>query len=327
MANGVLENVDNFINNDQPVNFIQPVAVAPGPDGNYYLFYWAILPPPYLGRETLNYAVVDPRLDGGNGAVVRKGVPLAHTTQPRVTIVRHANNRDFWVLTYGTDGTYGVKEQGFQAFLLTKAGVQPAAVVSRAGLAAQPRLGGCELKAAPNGRLLASTGTIVGPGTATSYVCVYDFDNATGLVSRERLVRQLPPPFVPTQEYEVYSVSFSPNSQLLYTSEPTPGVDFANPSSRHRSGDVWQYDLTRATPAAIEQSRVKVSDVPVLTRPGNRAIGGHRRGRAATGSRWYAVGYAGPLSLPRRHDHGNNSTGRPRPSSGSPTRWGWAVGW
>ena len=64
-----------------------------------------------------------------------------------MVLVRHRNNRDFWVITRDLD------TRGFEAFLLTRTGVSSRPVVSLAGQANYPDRS--NLVAAPNGQRLA----------------------------------------------------------------------------------------------------------------------------------------------------------------------------
>jgi len=282
MANGILDNPRILA--DVPYErVIQSTAIAPGPNGLYYVFYWTLFREGSLTSYNLTYATVDAHRQNGDGEVVSKGHVLTRTFKARVSIVRHQNNRDFWVITRDLD------TRGFQAFLLTRTGVGATPVVSLAGLAARPT--GCELKAAPNGRRLVCSGTLPQPGTTSAeYVCVYDFDNATGVVSHEQTVRRLP--FLAAGP-NLRTASFSPSSQLLYTIEPNPNFS-SEPPQHYRANDIWQYDLRLTTPTEIEQSRVKVSDVPLPPGPEDNA-GGEGLQLAPYGTLWAVSFYA------RRH--------------------------
>ena len=233
----------------------QPCVFAPGPDGNYYLFYWNLAAG--ASAYQLCYAVVDVRQNGGSGAVIRKG-QLLPTFLPHFTVVRHRNNRDFWLV--GRD----LESRGFRAYRLGPHGVEPTPVVSLAGVALYPN--GIELKAAPNGRRLVC-------GVAASYaytpqhaLALYDFDNATGAVSNELVVPRTPANTPPTNTFQGRpsnftqggTLSFSPDSRLLYSTE-----DNLNPLDPRRYGDLWQYDLTQPTAGAVTRSRFLVSNVAV----------------------------------------------------------------
>lgn len=241
---------------------IQSVAIAPTPGNthDYYVFYWNRANEQGQTAYALSWARVDMRLNNGHGAVAEKGQRLTTTFGPRVTVVRHQNNRDFWVLTRD------LSTRGFQAFLLSTQGVSRTPVVSLARQGHYPDYG--ELKAAPNGRRLAS-GAIERTGTLDEgLVCVYDFDNATGMVSNEMVVRRRPTsPFAFYTDgrpngYATLSCSFSPNSQLLYAVEGPP-EDKVSP---RRNADLWQYDLSQSSPEAIAASRFWVSNAPLPAR-------------------------------------------------------------
>ncbi|GAA4357494.1 hypothetical protein GCM10023185_22260 [Hymenobacter saemangeumensis] len=243
----------------------QSAAIAPAPanDHDYYVFYWEKATVDGQTAYALCWARVDMRLNNGRGGVAEKGRQVTRTLYGRVTIVRHQNNRDFWVLTPD------LLSRGFQAFLLSPAGVSATAVVSLAGQAQFPDQG--ELRAAPNGRRLARGGLLrTGPGSGERLVCVYDFDNATGVVSNEQIIYRTPVAQLNVggdgrlfcSELTQFC-AFSPNSELLYTAESTP----LTASSPRRLSDLWQYDLMRPGAAAIAASRFLVSAVPVPPLP------------------------------------------------------------
>jgi len=278
MANGILDAPRGFVD----ITFermVQSTAAVTGPDRLHYIFYWTLFRENGVTSYNLTYAVVDDRLQNGDGAVVSKGHVLARTLKARVTVVRHQNNLDFWVITRDLD------TRGFQAYLLTRRGVDPTPVGSLVGQAATPT--GCELKAAPDGRRLVCSGTLSQPGnTSAEFVCVYDFDNATGVVSREQAVRRLP--FLAAGP-RLRTASFSPNSHLLYTVEPNPDLPSVLPR-HYRASDIWQYDLRRNTPPEVEQSRFKVSDVPLP--PGlDDSAGGDGLQLTPDGTLWAALFY------------------------------------
>ena len=262
MPNGSLNNVTNTTLHDNwwidPSR--QSCAIAPGPDGLYYVFYWIKDPELAYATYGLSYAVVDMRLNGGFGDVVRKQL-LSRTFSPRVTIVRHRNNRDFWVVSRDLDS------RGFQSFLLNKKGVSNTPVLSMAGETLFPNLN--ELKAAPNGQhLVCGAVTQTDAAGPMGCVCVYDFDNATGRASNELVVQRNPiAPYRVTDkgqpvnfDFSAFAhASFSPDSKLLYSIE-----QYLVPADARRPNDLWQYDLTQTSPQAISRSRYRVSNAPLL---------------------------------------------------------------
>lgn len=240
----------------------QTIAIAPAPGNNfeYYLFYWSGATASGEPSYALTWAVVDMRQHSGRGAVTDKGHQLTRTRRGHLTVVRHANNRDFWIIVRTPD------TRGFQAFLLSKSGVIATPVVSLAGQTEYPEESA--LKAAPNGRRLACGAIARAGATDEDLTCVYDFDNATGQASNELVLRHTARQLVqrasdgrPIDVRAVAACSFSPDSRLFYAIEQTTPA--ARLAVLRRSGDVWQYDLTQPTPASIAASRFLVSDLPV----------------------------------------------------------------
>ena len=240
------------------------IVPSPGRPNCYHVFHWNKAADPLRG-VALAYVVVDMRLNAGRGGLVERGTPIAYTATPRMAAVRHANNRDFWILTRDED------TRGFVALGLAPRGLNPTPVVSLAGQALYPHF--ADLQVAPDGRHLATDGVTVQsqtttlPGTAQSGVCLYDFDNATGIVSHERVLRLVPLPGyrvdgrgrpIPNN-IVLYGSSFSPNGTKLYTTESSP---FPVLQNSRRVTDIWQYDLTRPTTVGISASRFLVSNVP-----------------------------------------------------------------
>ncbi len=265
MQNGILIERSAVVNDGDWIPYASPqtVAIVPTAPPLYHVFYWSgVRDAENNWLYLLKYAVVDMRLQGGLGAVVRKSAVLTRTANPRLTAVRHANNRDFWLLTRDEDS------RGFQAFRLGPQGLDTVAVRSLAGQAQYPSW--AMLKAAPNGRRLVC-GTLAGVGTANVLggLTVYDFDNATGQVSNEQTIRQVPVPNFGTTAagrprglYTPYfQSSFSPNSRVLYN------IELQNTGSQ-RSTDLYQYDLSQLANVA-GLSRYWVSGItPTPTRYG-----------------------------------------------------------
>ena len=237
-------------------------AIVPAPGGQYYIFYWSQGQLEGQPAYTLTYSVVDPRRNGGYGDVVRKNVRLTSAFVPQLTVLRHRNNRDFWVVARDPDS------RGFHAFLLGPHGLDPTPVVSLAGQAAYPDQS--VLMAAPNGQRLACAAQMRAGAVSEWQLCLYDFDNASGAVAGEQIFRRVPVPPIavnnsgrPQTAGPFSATCFSPDSRVLYTCEAN---DAALVAAR-RLSDVWQYDLTRPTAAAIGQSRFWVSNVPALPPP------------------------------------------------------------
>ncbi|MBQ4820259.1 T9SS type B sorting domain-containing protein [Aquimarina sp. MMG016] len=191
-------------------------------------------------NDGLQYSIVDMTLDGGNGAVVQgqKNIPLVtydttdqleslYKCSEKITAVKSDDCDSFWVITHFSDTYY--------AFKVDDTGVNPTPTTSQIGVTVpvsgyrRNALG--YLKASPEGDKLALAhygfATIAatdGPGK----VLLYDFDNATGIVSNELELYNGDGP---------YGVEFSQSGQRLYTSIGS-GIDGEG------DGFMLQFDLS-----------------------------------------------------------------------------------
>jgi PKD repeat protein len=208
----------------------------PGSATNYYLFTQAHFGGSQNDGDGLYVSEIDMTLDNGNGAVIMHTDTLQRIACEKLTAVNHCNGRDVWVINheYGTDA--------FNAFLVTPAGVQPA-VVSNVGFVINGGFNNTTaigmIKVSPNGKKIASTITYHYPRLE-----LFDFDNATGVVSNGQTI-------INANIQSPYSVEWSPDGKHLY---------YENSGDRQvLFGNIWQFDMTLPTIAAIEASMTKVS--------------------------------------------------------------------
>jgi len=215
--------------------------IVPKPDSAnlFYVFNpdWSTLP-----NQGIHYSVVDMLQQGGLGAVTLKNQVLTPgPTTDKLTAVRHCNGKDYWVLSHPANSNT------FNAYLLTKNGINLTPVVSSAGTIHQYitpynsnafREGFGSLKASPNGKKLA----LGIESDALPILEIFDFDNSTGMVSNAITVNypgQMGP----------WSVSFSPDNSKLYSVPHTLNFDTTY---------VYQYDLSSGIPAQIIASQTLV---------------------------------------------------------------------
>ncbi len=195
----------------------------PGQDSLFYLF----TPPQFVPGETFRYSIVDLTLNGGYGDVVNKNTPLFSPTTEKVTAVHHANNSDIWVIGH----SFGNAD--FLAYLVTSSGIDTVPVISTAGV---PHTGSVSnmtgiMKTSPCGDRIALT------VSGDNFVELFDFDNASGVVSNANYLGDIPFNF-----FGLYGVEFSPDGSRLYvTQEGTPGI-------------LIQYDLLAGSAAAVVAS-------------------------------------------------------------------------
>lgn len=201
-----------------PNSATQGVVVVPNPGSlnEYYIFTLDAAENDL--RNGLSYSVVDMSRQGGLGEVVLKNVRIPVPVgdgriAEKMTVVRHANERDIWVTVHGWGNNV------FCSYLLTPNGVSATPVLSAAG--SVHRGGGRgrinpydnynsigAMKVSPNGRRLA-VAQFNGP-----LVELFDFNHGTGVVSNARIIDNTVPSILGGN----YGVEFSPNSNLLYVS-------------------------------------------------------------------------------------------------------------
>ena len=140
--------------------------------------------------------------------------------------VRHSNSVDFWVIAhqFGSDAFY--------SYLVNSTGVSTTPVVSNVG----STLGGSDINAIGQLKSNAAGNRIANALYDIGAVELFDFDNATGLLSNTVSI---------TTGSWCYGVEFSPNGNYLY--------------STWSPGSVAQYDLLAGTPTDIENSEVSLA--------------------------------------------------------------------
>ena len=205
------------------------IIPKPGNSNSYYIF--TIDKPSYFLTEDepidgVNYSEVDMTLNNGLGDVVdtQKNIHLItydvnnatqseYKSSEKITAVTHSDGSAVWVITHFRNKFY--------AFLVDYTGVVDTPVVSSVQQMVEPRINeeGANvtaigyLKVSPDGEKIAiahSSTNLGSPRNGTKKsgkVLLYDFNNATGVVSNQKNVISNTYP---------YGVEFSPNSELLY---------------------------------------------------------------------------------------------------------------
>ncbi|MES2485152.1 MAG: T9SS type B sorting domain-containing protein [Bacteroidota bacterium] len=208
----------------------QSAIIIPKPLSlNIYYIFTLTLEGSWQG---LRYSEIDTSLDGGLGAVTQnKNVPLITPCTEQITAVRHANGTDIWVIVHG----YG--NNAFHAYLVTPAGVGTTAVTSNSGVAFAANAAatvGC-MKASPKGTKLGMCNSLSG-------IKLFDFDDATGIISA---------PVVIANNEGNYGVEFSPSGNMLYT-------------STEAASTITQYNLT--APDIAASATLLFTGGPILSR-------------------------------------------------------------
>ncbi len=134
--------------------------------------------------DGLYYSVIDMNLNNGLGDVdtafihnlgyIHNKVPLQDTTAEKVIAVKHANNRDYWVVTRGNNN------DSIYAFLVTCNGVNNIPVASKVDFTWQKTTMGFDLKGAGFLRATRDGKSIIEVDQAGAVL--YDFDNNVGKI-------------------------------------------------------------------------------------------------------------------------------------------------
>jgi gliding motility-associated-like protein len=177
----------------------QSATIVPKP-GSSSLFYVFTLDASARANG-FRYSIVDITLDGGLGGVTSDKNVLIYTPScEKISIVKHANSIDFWVITHGFNNDL------FYAHLLTSAGLNTSAVISKSGIIVNQDNDGYNsmgyMKIAPNGSKLILCHQFLDTSE------LFDFNNSSGVVSNPKVLL--------SNYGQFYGAEFSPNSEVLY---------------------------------------------------------------------------------------------------------------
>lgn len=193
----------------------------------------------------LAYSIVDLSKNGGLGDFTTVNNVITGGLTEQITLVRHANGKDVWIIVH----PYGTAQ--YQAILATDAGFQ-APISSTIGAMINGGWGTSygDITASHDGKLLAGCRSTANETGNESDVELFDFDNATGLLSN---YRTLP------SEGHVLKLQFSPDNSKLYAvgfdenynSSPLVQWDFNQPDvaaskttiENIKNGNVWDMQL------------------------------------------------------------------------------------
>ncbi len=173
----------------------------------------------------INYSIVSMLGAGGLGEVIEKNTNLLIEGSEKISVVETADGVNYWIVTH-----FGNK---FYSYLLDASGIVTPPVISTIG----PDIENFEnfrgaMKIAPNGSRLAISHCLFEPSLG-GLAYLYDFDNATGMVSNQLLIGD---------DLVYYGVEFSSDSSKLYFSGKT--LDNLGQSDRIV---IEQYDLNAAS--------------------------------------------------------------------------------
>lgn len=203
----------------------------PGNDSLYFLF----TPPDQFNTTgSFCYSIVDMTLNNSYGDITNKNTPLFSPSTEKVTAVLHANGTDIWVIGHSFNNA------DFYAYLITSAGINITPVISTAGTVHggddDNNLG--TMKASPCGDKIALV-------VQTNFAELFDFDNATGIVSNPVFLGD----YSPFNAWGLYAAEFSPGGTKLYLTQENPAM-------------LVQYDLLAGSDSAIAASADTIVYLP-----------------------------------------------------------------
>lgn len=189
----------------------------PGHEGEYFLFHtW--VDEEYLARKLL-YTHIDMNANGGKGEVLEKNQLLWQDTfSLALTATRHANGRDWWVVSARDTSSV------YYLYLLDPAGIHGPMIQ-------QPDEGWIQGHAITLSNIFSPDGSKfvrVGADTPAAFR-MYDFDRCAGILSNPTIVQ------IPDSVAFPTWTCFSPNSRFLYVQ---------NWAERLYQYDTWASDIS-----------------------------------------------------------------------------------
>lgn len=240
---GNLESTSSAIIVQQPLN-----------DSLYYIFTIDA----YGSTNGLQYSIINMKLNNGLGDVVKKNIQLINPVSEKIAIIKHANNRDYWIVSHLFDGS-----NNFIAYLLTPSGVDSKSIISSVGeiiyvdFHRNNVIG--QMKASPAGNKIAAA------FTRYNFTQLFDFDNNTGILSNPIKLYG----FHNDDDIDfgghggMYGLEFSPDGKFLYTSSGFTGWYIGEQIPYDKlSQFISQFDISLPSAYYINNSRIKVLENP-----------------------------------------------------------------
>ena len=208
----------------------------PGYRDRYFLFYPQPFSSVLIERDTttkLHYAIIDMTGNGGLGQVLDRDILLLQRTTEKVAAARHCNGVDWWIIGHEA------ASNRFFCWLFDKDGIHSPTIssVGRPNSGVKSSKAGA-MKVSPNLRKLAmNNGQDSAPSQPNNgFLELFDFDNATGIVSNTLLLQD--------SIRDPVGLAFSADNSKLY--------GFNSP------GRLYQYDLSNPNPDSILASRTLI---------------------------------------------------------------------
>jgi hypothetical protein len=209
----IMSGGDSIVGNG---SMTQGLLIIPFPDDTvkYYILHID-----YPGNR-LYYSIVDMSLNNGLGMVATSNVLLTDTISEKLSAVKAANGKDWWLITIGNNPLCS-----FYKYKIDSSGIQfkgkiaiPQTIYAWAG----------QLMFSVDGSKLLSSGNI-----GSTYI--YDFNRCTGEINNPTFIDS----YASGANMQVrYGCSFSPSGKYIYLSS---------------SDSLWQFDTQSANVSATRQ--------------------------------------------------------------------------
>ena len=217
--------------------FIVPVPMS---DSLYYLFTTDGIER-YL-QNGLRYSLIDMCLDNGKGDIIsdEKNILLLDTVGEKLCAVAQPSGPNIWLIAHKHF------TNSFYAYLITPSGIN-APVISSVGSIHTGNMSyydGCgtaigQMKASSDGSRIGLAFSNVSPEVAE----VFDFDPLTGIINN---------PISLAPNVGNYGVEFSPDNTKFYLTS---------------INGIYQFDLSAGSPAAINTSKVQITNSSCIPGP------------------------------------------------------------
>lgn len=216
----------------------QSAVIVPQPNSNRYYYVFTL--DAFAGPNGFSYSIVDMQAASGFGDVTVKNVQLLSPASEKLTVIKHSNNQDFWIVIHGWNNNT------FHAFLLSDTGINTTPVNTSIGIIHSGG-GGTNNAANAIGYMKASSdGTMIALAIAIEDIYeLFEFDNSTGTLSNLVTITD---PDNNASTCLPYGLEFSPSSEYLYL-------------KNMYSQNVYQYNVSIYNQTSITNSKQLVGSV------------------------------------------------------------------
>jgi hypothetical protein len=164
------------------------------------------------------YSEINMNANNDSGKVIKKNKALHYKVEVEgINAIKHGNGKDWWLLTRRDDPTGTVGLNFWDIYLITDSGIVDSLTLNVGTL---NLAGFCKTAVSQDGKKIAFANNM-------DLVEIFDFDRCTGIISNPKVAQFQ----IPFGGDAFFGVEFSPNGNVLYTSELG-------------NSKIFQYDLT-----------------------------------------------------------------------------------